>query len=241
MSISNQCIYGRDEKPFDPLERSGQRGYQTVGVAALFILFVAGMMVAGAGYAQSQTPPAKKEAEAAPVVWTILFRADDPSVWNTDSKGKKYAISLKKAPDKFRYLRLRRMDTKEALILTLTPEDLRNGKPPTPEKGFWWNGTAKEDWKGRHLGIVEAPRNKFPAPKGMICVMAEGWDTFAGSGFGHKAFVNDAQYYCWRGEEIERTVFEIAVTAGPLTAEEKRCLVSNLKPLKSEEKAGKKK
>jgi hypothetical protein len=188
--------------------------------------------------ALGQTPPAKKEAEtaqpkkeaettpAAPVRWTVLFRADDPSVWDTDSKRtKKFAIPLERAPDDIRYLRLRRMDTGEDLILPITNEQLQNGKPPTREVGSWWNGTAKEDWKGRHLGIAEAPRHKFPAPKGMIGIMTEGWDAFGGSGFGHKCFVNDKQYYCWRGEEIPKTVFEVAVTDGPLTTEEKRSLV----------------
>jgi hypothetical protein len=56
--------------------------------------------------------------------------------------------------------------------------------------------------------------------------MNEGWDGFYGSGFGHKCGHNDGQYSCWRGKEIRRTAFEIAVSDGPLSAEEKRCLVS---------------
>ena len=56
----------------------------------------------------------------------------------------------------------------------------------------------------------------------MICVMNQGWDSFTGSGFGHKAFVDNAQYYCWRGQEIRRTVFEIAVTDGTLHPDEQR-------------------
>jgi hypothetical protein len=179
--------------------------------------------------AWGQAPADKQDTPPAPARWTILFRADDPSVWDKDAKGAKgeqIAIPLKFAPDTFRYLRLRRMDTGEALILPLTPDQLQNGKPVGREAAFWWNGTAKEDWKGRHLGIVQAPRHKFPAPKGMIGVMTEGWDSFSGSGFGHKCFVNDGQYYCWRGKEIRRTVFEIAVSDGPLSPKEKLSLVS---------------
>jgi hypothetical protein len=179
--------------------------------------------------AWSQAPADKQDTPPAPASWTILFRADDPSAWDKDAKGatgEQIAIPLKFAPDKFRYLRLRRMDTGEALILPLTPDQLQNGKPGAAEAAFWWNGTAKEEWKGRHLGIVQAPRHKWPVPKGMIAVMNDGWDGFAGSGFGHKCFKDDAQYYCWRGKEIPRTVFEIAVSDGPLSPEEKRCLVS---------------
>jgi hypothetical protein len=157
--------------------------------------------------------------------WILLFLADDPSVWDTDSRQpEKFAVPVAWAPA-FRYLRLRRMDTGEALIVPLTADQLKNGKPPSSEEGFWWNGTSKKDWEGRHLGIAQGPRYKFPAPKGVIHVMTEGWDGFAGSGFGHKCFVNDKQYYCWQGKEIGRTVFEIAVSEGPLGAEESRSLL----------------
>jgi hypothetical protein len=190
------------------------------GAAGLFLLFAVTFSVslAVAGLRNAS-------GHAAASRWTVLFRADDPSVWDTYAPGEKFAVPLQDAPDTFRYLRLRRMDTGAALILPLTPDQLHNGKPPTRDKGFWWNGTAKEDWKGRHLGIVEGPRHKFPAPRDMIGVMTENWDAFAGSGFGHKCFVNDKQYYCWRGKEIPRTVFEIAVADGPLTPEEERCLL----------------
>jgi hypothetical protein len=190
---------------------------------------VAGLLVLSTvNLAWGQAPTDKQNTKLEPARWTILFRADDPSVWDKDAKGAKgeqIAIPLKYAPA-FRYLRLRRMDTGEALILPLTRDQLENGKPRAPEEAFWWNGTAKEEWKGRHLGIVHGPRFSFPVPKGMIAVMNDGWDGFAGSGFGHKCFVNDGQYYCWNGKEIRRTVFEIAVSDGPLSPEEKRCLVS---------------
>src|SRR5262249_41055301 len=147
--------------------------------------------------------PKRKDAAEKPPKWTVLFRSSDPSIWDTDSDEKDFAISLKKAPEEFRYLRLRRMDTGEAQILRIGPNDLQNGKPPTREVGYWWNGSAKLDWKGRHLGIVQAQRNQFPAPRGMIAVMTEGWDCFAGSGFGHKSSFNDGQYYSWRGKQIK--------------------------------------
>jgi hypothetical protein len=158
--------------------------------------------------------------------WVVLFQADDPSVWDTDSRGEKFAVPLRWAPALVHYLRLRRMDTGEALILPLTRDQLYNGKTPTREAGYWWNGTAKEEWKGRHLGIAQAPRQKFPTHKDQIHVMTEGWDGFTGSGFGHKCFAGDKQYYCWRGKEIRKTVFQIAVTEGPLSPEEKRCLLT---------------
>ncbi|HJT77898.1 MAG TPA: hypothetical protein VJ739_11915 [Gemmataceae bacterium] len=192
-------------------------------VAGLLVLFAVAP-------AWGQTAAAKQEAKAAPTHWTILFRSDDPSAWGKNRKnarGEQIAIPLKYAPTSMRYLRLRRMDTGEALILPLTVDQLENGKPGPRDADFWWNGSAAFDWEGYHLGIVQAPRHKFPAPNGMIGIMTEGWDLFTGSGFGHKCAANDGQYYCWRGKQIRRTTFEIAVTDGPLSPAEQRCLISS--------------
>jgi serine/threonine protein kinase len=158
--------------------------------------------------------------------WTVLFRSDNPRLWNTDSDGKDYAISLRRAPATIHHLRLRRMDTKEMLILPLSRAQLDKANHPAEPKGYSWNGTAKEEWGALHLGIAAAPRHQFPIPRNMITLMNEGWDGWGGSGFGHQAF-NDrtGQYYAWRGEQIPRTVFEIAVTDQPLTPEEERCLL----------------
>jgi hypothetical protein len=159
--------------------------------------------------------------------WTVLFRADDPTAWDTDSRGARFAVPLSKAPDPIRYLRLRRMDTKEALIVRLDRSQLRTAPRRAPEQGAWWNGTAKYDWGGRHLGVAQAPRHKFPNFDNYIAVMNEGWDVFVGSGFGHKCFRNEqaGQCYSWRGKEIPRTVFEIAVTDQPLSPQEQACLL----------------
>jgi hypothetical protein len=198
--------------------------------AGLLILTFAGLAGTGLRNAGGQAPATNPEPAAAPTTWTVLFRSDDPAAWDSnakDSKGEQIAIPVRFAPSTIHYLRLRRMDTGEAQILPVTRADLQNGRPPSAaDVAFWWNGSAKEDWKGRHLGIVQAPRHKFPAPHGLIGIMTEGWDLYTGSGFGHKCAANDRQYYCWRGYEIPRTVFEIAVTEGPLTADEKRSLVN---------------
>ncbi|HTU20143.1 MAG TPA: hypothetical protein VMG10_18910 [Gemmataceae bacterium] len=157
--------------------------------------------------------------------WVVLFRSDDPSVWNTDSRGTKYALPVRRAHSKIRYLLLKRMDTREALILPISHKQLARAAFPPEAGGYSWNGTAHLEWGGRHLGIAQSPRYKFPAPKGLIMVVNEGWDNWVGSGFGHKAFVDDTQYYCWKGQAIGHTVFEIAVTTQSLTEKEERCLL----------------
>ncbi len=192
---------------------------------------VAGLLVVSAvTLASAQAPAEKKDDKPAAARWTVLFRSDNPAVWGKNAKnreGQQVAIPLRFAPDNMRYLRLRRMDTGEAQILPMGIEQLENGKPGGKEDAFWWNGSAVHGWGGLHLGIVQAPRYKWPdVPRNKILVMNEGWDAFIGSGFGHKCGVNDAQYYCWRGKEIRRTAFEIAVSPGPLSPLEKRDLVA---------------
>jgi hypothetical protein len=185
----------------------------------------------GPGPADLTNKGARDTRPARPDRWTVLFRADDPALWNTDThKGDQFAVSLGKAPDGIRYVRLRRMDTGEALIVPITQGSLSTDRLPPPEQeGAWWNGTAKKEWAGRHLGIAEVPRYRWPNHAGMISIMDDGSDLYSGSGFGHKAaWTIDKQYYAWRGKEIPRTVFEIAVTAEPLTDAEKRILILRL-------------
>ena len=120
-----------------------------IRMAALGLLSALSLTVAGRPCAWSQAPSGNQKADPAPAEWMILFRADDPSVWDTDCrKPNKFAVRLDRAPDEFRYLRLRRMDTGDALILRLSPDQLQNGKAPDEEVGYWWNGTAKKDWEG---------------------------------------------------------------------------------------------
>ena len=53
-------------------------------------LRVAGLLVLSAvNPAWSQAPAEKEEAPPAPARWTILFRADDPSVWDKDARNAK--------------------------------------------------------------------------------------------------------------------------------------------------------
>jgi hypothetical protein len=151
-------------------------------------------------------PEARKQKDTPKSTWTVLFRSDDPTAWDTDSASPRFAIPLSRAPDTTQYLRLRRMDTGDALIVPLARNQLHTAPQPVPTRGAWWNGTAKYAWGGRHLGIAEAPRIPFPKFDGLIAVMNDGWDVFLGSGFGHKCFRNEqaGQCYSWRGKEIPK-------------------------------------
>jgi hypothetical protein len=201
------------------------------GLVLLCGLFV--LCAAGAGWWAlrgglfGQGPSALAGKGGGPDRWTVLFRSDDPSLWDTDTRrGNDLAVPLRQAPAAFRYLRLRRLDTSEALILPLSPAQLGTIPTPIPERGFWWNGANKLEYGGRHLGIVQGPRLPWLSHEGTIAIELDGWDAFAGSGFGHKHHGQVlVQYYAWRGQEVPRTVFEVAVSDGPLTDDERRSLL----------------
>jgi serine/threonine protein kinase/ketosteroid isomerase-like protein len=82
------------------------------------------------------------------------------------------------------------------------------------------------DGKEVDLPPTTTPPIELHSPwRGTIVVMLTRED-HGGSGFGHKAFINAKQCYSWRGKEIPRTVFEIAVTADPLSKDERPRLVT---------------
>jgi eukaryotic-like serine/threonine-protein kinase len=102
---------------------------------------------------EDRSPPAMGDSNE----WTVLFRSAEPSLWNTDSPDPaNFAIPVAKAPDTIRYLRLKRMDTGEIEILSISHADLTRTQSTEPDQDFAWNGAANEAHKARHLGIVEA-------------------------------------------------------------------------------------
>jgi hypothetical protein len=99
--------------------------------------------------------------------WMVLFRSDDPTVWNTDSADeRRFAVPAARAPLGVRYLRLRRMDTGDMLIVPVRHGQLTQPPKMTSDGDFVWNGTASADFGGRHLGIAERRPLPGPPPKG---------------------------------------------------------------------------
>jgi hypothetical protein len=164
-------------------------------------------------------PREKQFQRRPPQGWTILFRSDDPAVWNTESPGAKFAIPIRRAHKDIRYLRLKRMDTGDFLIVPIKANQIAREDQPQQAEGYWWNGTAHDSWGARHMGLVQVPP-VLTGQQGKICVSNHDW--FAGSGFGHKIRVDDKVYHCWQGKEIAKTAFEVAVSADSLSKEEQR-------------------
>jgi hypothetical protein len=153
--------------------------------------------------------------------WVVLFSGNDPAVWNTYGNDSTYAIPLDRAPSRVRYLRLRRLDTNEAIIVSTDRASL--GRAITsgvnPYVKARWNGVNDVSFGGRHLGIAEG-RKIVPADsgRGKVAVQMEGFEYFIGSGFGHIAYGDGvSQHYAWHGQPIKNSRFEIAVTGADLT------------------------
>jgi hypothetical protein len=187
----------------------------------------------------AKEPMAKmpEPAEPAPKGWVVLFRSDDPSVWNTESAGENFAIPIARAPRAARFLRLTRRDTGEALIVASSYDELASPVKSFPAEGSVWNGAPPSPVEGkligknvRVLGIAEGPATRLPGPADMLIVaFSRDLRCCRGSGFAAKMSNKlkpvDQQFYCWKGQPIAKTAFEIAVTADPLTDAEKALLV----------------
>jgi hypothetical protein len=168
-----------------------------------------------------QPAPSKYDQPKDADRWVVQFRSADPELWNSNtSVGDDFALPVKYAPTDTAFLRLRRMDTGEAIIVPMTRG--RVGRQDPEGKLPRWNGSNQNEHGGRHLGLATGPEAKWQEGKGTVAVLMDRFDATGGSGFGHGHHVEDGgQKYAWKGKEIPKTAFEIAVTAGELTDTEK--------------------
>lgn len=162
--------------------------------------------------------------------WKVLFRANDPALWNTASNDENaFSMALDDFADEIRWLRMRRIETNEGAIIPLTRGDLLKVKEL--DDGVFWNGTGSRVSSGgkthRKLGIVSRAFNGRYKSKAVLIlnpprVSGSGW---SGWGFGKIALIHSPQYFAWAGERISETVFEISVSNGDLSPHEKSQLV----------------
>src|SRR6185437_14758290 len=117
-----------------------------------------------------------------------------------------------------KYLRLTEPSKNRSVIIEMTAQRLDE---ISDRNGYGWNGTSKRGLKANHLGIYNASWQDIK--RGNISIYAPAaFKDMRGWGFGHRELIDDGQGYCWDGEPIDRTVFEIAVKSRLLTAAEAR-------------------
>jgi hypothetical protein len=153
--------------------------------------------------------------------WQVIFRSADPSIWDKDVNDgeQRFASSLSSVPSGIQYLRIRK--NSDYVIFPVTTSTLREARD---DGWYGWNGVNESLCAARHLGVYDI--HMPVTDQGRVCVIGT---QYAGWGFGHIAWVDDRQGYCWAGKPIAPTVFEIAVKPGPLTTEETKCLRKNEK------------
>ncbi|HYO11149.1 MAG TPA: S16 family serine protease [Tepidisphaeraceae bacterium] len=213
--------------------------------AACTVLWALLMTAAPTARAEAATDPstAATSAATAPSTapapaagadgWAPIFRGDDSKIWDSDtgdpSLASGYAIHLDRAPPDMKYLRLKRMDTSEAVIIPLPKEHLRrslgvgdhvwSGQNEIYRVGADSNrllGIARRAWRTRRTGdqLIRGLAHRRDA----------GW---RGWGFSKPAGSSEAQGYSWNGEPIDKVVFEIAVKSTDLTEAERAALLTD--------------
>ena len=131
----------------------------------------------------------------------LLFRANDPSIWNQPvSEGENHtAVPLSLVPANTAYLRLRRLDTGEGLVIAVQPRDLYQDGG---DHIIGFNGSNEEFYSACHLGIYSED----------LPQQVEVRFAYGGWGFGHHPENESAQACAWAGQKInDDTVMEITV------------------------------
>jgi len=131
----------------------------------------------------------------------LVFRSNDPSIWNQSvSDGEdRCAILLSEVPDNVAWLRMRRLDTGEGVVIPVQTGDLTQDGG---DRSSGFNGSNEEFYGARHLGLYgeDLPQE------------VETRFAYGGWGFGHRANGETTQAKAWAGQEINGdTVLEITV------------------------------
>lgn len=132
----------------------------------------------------------------------VVFRGSDPVHWGAklaaSNDGVSRALPASEIRSDINYIRIRRVDTRESVVTSVTKGQLFS---PGPNDGNGWNGLCESFFGGRHLGVFakDIP-NEVETKFGI-----GGW------GFGHRFDHNDQQEWAWAGRLLEPTTFEISV------------------------------
>jgi len=150
--------------------------------------------------------------------WTILFRSTNPLLWNIEvNNGDDYSLPIKAVPAGMRYLRIRRMDTMDEVIIPCKRAELDQVHWPTPRAIF--RGDKRLNRQACVVAILD-PSHAVDHSQPLIALTPEGW--YSGWGFAESGEGIEKQAWVWDGQSIGLTEMEIAVTDRPLrTTEEK--------------------
>jgi len=153
--------------------------------------------------------------------WIIVFRSDDPSIWNTKTEEGflRFATPLEALPPTVRYVRIRRPNG-DAVILPIKKQQL--GEDAFGPR-YGWRGAGSTVANDLVLGISDERQKIGQAETGKVIIgykpdrsMTTGW------GFGHKHNHRTQTSMAWNGQTVQPEPLEISVLARELTPRERR-------------------
>ena len=132
----------------------------------------------------------------------VIYRGEVPRFWGQSIQRPQDGITGSLAANEIRadinYVRIRRLDTRESVVAPVLPQDLFS---PGADQDRGWNGQCDEYFGAHHLGVYAAGLpNQVETKMG-----------YGGWGFGHVVDQHDTQGYCWAGQPLPPTAFEISV------------------------------
>ena len=153
--------------------------------------------------------------------WIVIFRSDNPKLWNTDSQDdpRNFAVPLDTLPQTIRFVRIRRGNG-QAVIVPISKQAIGSMKRG-PRYG--WEGTKPERWGALLLGIIDNEANVYQKT-GEVALVDGGRDCCSGWGFGTR-INHGTQAVCWAGKWVATEPLEIAVAKRSLSPDEQKLLI----------------
>jgi formylglycine-generating enzyme required for sulfatase activity len=163
--------------------------------------------------------------------WVVLFRSNSPLDWGKpvgaeDNPSANYALVSENFPNIIRYVRLKRMDTQQSVIVPLRTELLVERRD---EGRYRWQPLTPQSIRGLGslLGVFDTALTVQEDKATFDTIVVGATPTlkmYSGWGFG-VLWGQNIQGYAWAGRPIRKTTFEIAVKEGELSPDEKRFLL----------------
>ena len=155
-----------------------------------------------------------------PVSWRVIFRSDDPEIWNTDcdAGSDRFAIALSRIQGFVKYIKLKRTDTGESVIVPTT--STRLGK--VNDGQYFWSGRAVRYQNTIRFGVANRAWLHGYKEGSQVSPKSGHKNGYGGWGFGRVCLVNSGgQVYLWEDHGIDRTAFEVSIKFHPLPPEER--------------------
>ena len=155
--------------------------------------------------------------------WTVLFRSSNPRYWSLRANSADaFAVPLTSAPPNMRFVRLRRMDTHDYVILPLSAEQLAD----VAQTGgnYVWSGSMAGTGLGYRAPAIGNLGWRTQEP-GTMAIAIDGTAAILGWGFAVPAWADDKQGYTWARQPINPTAFEVAVSSNDLSPDEEKRLL----------------